>query len=207
MKKRTIALLMAVVLLFGTVAGGTIAYLTTKSKVVTNTFTVGDINIILDETDTDNSKTEVTPDSNPVRDIANKYDLIPGNTYVKDPKVTVEAGSESCYIFVKVEESKNTLNGGKIIQYTVDETNWLPTTTAGIYRYKDVVNLAEEEDDFQTPSVLVTTNEKNITINTALTKDNMPEANETPVLIFKACAVQSANLTPEQALEQAVFAN
>ena len=81
---------------------GTLAYLT-DSEAVTNTFTVGQVHISLDELDTDGSKTNVTPDSDPVRDKANEYHLIPGQTYTKDPIVHVRADSESSWVFVKVE--------------------------------------------------------------------------------------------------------
>ena len=53
MKKKTIALLMVVVMLFGVTVGGTIAWLTASTSKVENTFTVGNINIQLDETNVD----------------------------------------------------------------------------------------------------------------------------------------------------------
>ena len=40
---KVVVLLLAVVLLIGCVAGGTLAYLMAKSSIVTNTFVVGDI--------------------------------------------------------------------------------------------------------------------------------------------------------------------
>lgn len=86
MKKKTFALLLSLVLVFGVVAGGTLAWLTQKTDSVVNTFTYGDINITLDET------------------TGNDYKIIPGVNIKKDPKVTVTAGSEACYLFVKVQE-------------------------------------------------------------------------------------------------------
>lgn len=86
MKKKTFALLLSLVLVFGVVAGGTIAWLTQTTTPVVNTFTYGDINITLDET--------VDPN----------FKIIPGVDLKKDPKVTVTAGSEACYLFVKVEK-------------------------------------------------------------------------------------------------------
>ena len=49
MKKKTIALLLVLVMIFGISVGGTIAYLTDK-EAVTNTFTVGNVKIKLTET-------------------------------------------------------------------------------------------------------------------------------------------------------------
>ncbi|MBQ8603508.1 MAG: hypothetical protein IJ410_01505 [Oscillospiraceae bacterium] len=54
MKKKSIALLMAVVMLFGVTVGATIAWLTSTTGTVTNTFTVGNIEITLDESLVDN---------------------------------------------------------------------------------------------------------------------------------------------------------
>ena len=96
MKKRTVALLLALVLVFGVAVGGTIAWLTSSAS-VTNTFTTGDVDITLDETDTDNS-TEGEND----RDTENSYKLMPGGEYDKDPQVHVTAGSEDCYVYVTV---------------------------------------------------------------------------------------------------------
>ena len=78
--------------------GATIAWLTDTTDPVTNTFTVGNIDITLAETKTD-------------------FKMVPGNTIDKDPKVTVVGGSEDCWLFVKVEESDNL---DDFITYTVD---------------------------------------------------------------------------------------
>ena len=98
MKKSKVLLLMLCTAALSVAAAfGTLAYLT-DSQAVTNTFTVGQVQITLDELDVDNS----TPGEND-RDTANKYHLIPGQTYVKDPTVHVRADSESCWVFVKVD--------------------------------------------------------------------------------------------------------
>ena len=100
MKKTTKALLaiLGVIMLMSVAVMGTVAYLTSTQEVV-NTFPVGDVEIKVDETD-------VTPDGEPVdgadRVEGNEYHLIPGKSYVKDPTVTVIAGSEESYIRMKV---------------------------------------------------------------------------------------------------------
>lgn len=88
MKKKTLALVLALTLLVAGVVGGTLAWLTDQTAEVKNTFTVGDINIGLTETTAD-------------------YKMVPGNTIAKDPTVTVKANSEACWLFVKVTESEN----------------------------------------------------------------------------------------------------
>lgn len=84
---------MAVVLLLGCVTGGTLAWLTSTTPAVVNTFTTSDIDITLTE-------------SNAVNNAAS-FKMIPGWTITKDPKVTVLADSEDCWLFVKVEKSTN----------------------------------------------------------------------------------------------------
>lgn len=104
MKTRSKALLLtlcAVVLVIATVFG-TMAYLTSTDK-VENTFTVGSVNIKLDEA-------KANPDgslvANADRVKANEYKLLPGHTYNKDPMVTVLSGSESSYVKMTVTFSK-----------------------------------------------------------------------------------------------------
>lgn len=71
------------------------AYLTSIAE-VENTFTVGSVTISMDETDVDNS----TGDKD--RDTENKYHLLPGHEYTKDPIIHVASTSEDCYLFVTV---------------------------------------------------------------------------------------------------------
>ena len=88
MKKKSLALLLAIAIVVVGVVAGTVAWLTDKTPSVTNTFTTSDINIELKET-------------------KNHFQMIPGWNIEKDPKVTVKAGSEACYLFVKLEKSTN----------------------------------------------------------------------------------------------------
>ena len=132
MKTRSKALLLtlcAVVLVIATVFG-TMAYLTSTDK-VENTFTVGSVNIKLDEA-------KANPDgslvANADRVKANSYKLLPGHTYNKDPMVTVLSGSESSYIKMTVTFSKAKEldaifdpNGATLtsIFNNYDSTNWI----------------------------------------------------------------------------------
>lgn len=100
MKKKAWVSLVAVVLVLCCAVGGTLAWLTAKSDVVTNTFAPSDINITL--TETPNTDT----DGNGEND-AWKADMIPGFSYTKDPVVTVKGDSVDCYLFVKFEEKGN----------------------------------------------------------------------------------------------------
>ena len=101
MKKKLMTVL-ALVLVIAMSVAGTYAYLTSADKVV-NTFTVGDVQIKLNEA-------KANPDGSLVQGAdrvkANSYKLLPGHTYNKDPMVTVLNGSESSYIKMTVTFSK-----------------------------------------------------------------------------------------------------
>ena len=102
--KKTKAILMALcaVLLVAASVMGTLAYLTSEDTVV-NTFTVGNVQIKLDEA---KANTDGTLVENADRVKANSYKLLPGHTYEKDPMVTVLKGSESCYVKMTVTFTK-----------------------------------------------------------------------------------------------------
>lgn len=92
-KSKALLLTLCAVLLVAASVLGTMAYLTSTAK-VENTFTIGKVEITLDETDVTNP--------NGPRVKANSYKLMPGTTYTKDPTVTVKAGSEDSYVRMKV---------------------------------------------------------------------------------------------------------
>ena len=101
-KSKALLLTLCAVLLVTASVLGTMAYLTSTDEVV-NTFTVGSVNIKLDEAqaNADGSLVEGA-----ARVKANSYKLLPGHTYNKDPMVTVLKGSESSYIKMTVTFSK-----------------------------------------------------------------------------------------------------
>ena len=94
MKKKILLVGLLVVLVAAVSVGLTVAFLTSQDQ-VTNTFTVGDVKIALDEAAV-NENGEAIPGADRVK--ANTYKLIPGHTYVKDPTVTVKAGSAESYV-------------------------------------------------------------------------------------------------------------
>ena len=98
--KKILALLMCAVLLVGASIAGTVAYLTDKDD-VTNTFTVGKVNIKLDEAVLDKETGKATADPRTEEGNTGML-LIPGRTIDKDPTVTVLADSEACYVRAKV---------------------------------------------------------------------------------------------------------
>lgn len=87
MKKKILAITLCIAMLAIMLVSGTMAYFTdTQAK--TNTFTMGKVDITLDE-----------PNYKPVD---GKLKVFPGQTYPKDPTITVAADSENCYLVATV---------------------------------------------------------------------------------------------------------
>ena len=90
--KPLVLALCAILLVVSTILG-TVAYLQDTASVV-NTFTVGNVHLKLDEAVVD-EKGEPTGGRT---ETGNAYHLLPGETYTKDPTVTVLKGSEESYV-------------------------------------------------------------------------------------------------------------
>lgn len=107
-KVKLLVTLLSFVLLFCGTMGSSLAWLLDKTDDVTNTFTPSTIGVTL---------TEPCKDNNPDYE----FEMVPGHWIEKDPVVTVTAGSEDCWVFLKVEES-GTLD--QYIAYTIDIGTW-----------------------------------------------------------------------------------
>lgn len=177
MKKKTFVLLLALVLIAGAAVGGTLAWLTDTTEAVQNTFTTSDIDITLTESANLDLK------------------MIPGCTITKDPKVTVIAGSEKCYLFVKIEKSSNF---DTFMTYTV-AADWTPlndTNNDGVaddgvyYRVIDTAGMGIAY------SVL---KDDQVTVKGEVTKAMMNGLTETtyPTLTFTAYASQFSKSNTE----------
>ena len=117
--KKILALLLCAILLVGASIAGTVAYLTSQAE-VKNSFSVGNVSISMDEakvneygkplkvaTVDDEGNPETFTETDKVAEAyrvadGNTYKLIPGKTYTKDPKITIEKGSEPCWVFIQV---------------------------------------------------------------------------------------------------------
>jgi len=110
-KKMFLTIACAGALVVGSVAA-TMAYLTSEDSAV-NTFTVGDVQIKLDEAAVNdagqrlNSEGDVWSEGEELADRVkgNAYHLLPGLEYYKDPTVTVLEGSEESYVRMLVKVS------------------------------------------------------------------------------------------------------
>lgn len=164
---RAFIALLALVLVIGCVAGGTVAWLVAKTDTVTNTFTYGKIDITLTETTGTN------------------YKIIPGTNIEKNPKVTVTAGSEACWLFVKVEQT-GTFVANKVT-YAIDN-GWTPLPGVdGVY-YREVAAVTADTDF----SVL---EGNKITVSEDLTKAEVDAITADEIsLTFTAYAVQKVGI-------------
>ena len=136
-KTKALVLALCAVLLVVASVMGTMAYLTSQDT-VTNTFTVGKVAITLDEAKVDEyGAVDATADS---RVKANTYKLIPGHNYTKDPTVHVDANSESCWLFVKLQNGLNPIVDNTTIEAQMVANGWTVLDAANnIYAYKDIV--------------------------------------------------------------------
>lgn len=172
---RAFIALLALVLVIGCVAGGTVAWLVAKTDTVTNTFTYGNINIDLTET------------------TGEDYKIIPGKDISKDPKVTVTAGSEACWLFVKVEETGTFVEGK--VTYAV-ANGWMKGNGTEIPSNVYYRAVSAEEAEAGVNYYVLAGNDTCpngvITVSADLTKENIPAAN--PTLKITAYAVQKENI-------------
>lgn len=180
MRKKFLLTFVCVLLVAAASVLGTLAYLTDTDSAV-NTFTIGQIDIELDEA-------RVDPDGQPVLDDegepvdrvkGNEYHLIPGRTYTKDPTITVKANGEASYIRILVivnclneldtifapdGAELETIFGGydpSIWVYVDEVRDETANTITYEFRYKEIVEGGTEDlkleplfDNFTVPGVI-----------------------------------------------------
>lgn len=184
--KKKLTTVLAIVLVVALSVAGTYAYLTSKTATIKNTFTTGNVNITLTETWNTDTDGNGEPD-------AWQAQLIPGKEYLKDPVVTVEGGSEKCYLFVKFEENGNAadyLTYTSLLaapDWTQGDGNKIPSNVW--YR---VVNKSADNTTFN-----LLAGDK-VTIRDDVTNENMAAASKAQ-LVYTAYACQFEGMTAEQA--------
>ena len=153
--KKILALALAAVMLVCTTVAATVAYLQDTDS-VSNTFTIGQVDITLDELPVDpygvpstsevvDGETVWTPiPTEELEDFedrvkSNTYKLIPGHRYVKDPTVTVGALSEDAWLFVKIENDI-----APILNNFALASGWTQVGTSDVYYYNTSVEKNQE---------------------------------------------------------------
>lgn len=96
--KKALLLLCCALLLVGVSVGATIAYLTSTTTEVENTFTVGNVIIDLDEAAVKYDAETNKYTAEDTRVTKNTYNILPGTKVYKDPTITVYKDSENCYV-------------------------------------------------------------------------------------------------------------
>lgn len=177
MKKKLMTVL-ALVLVIALSVAGTYAYLTSQDT-VTNTFTVGNVAITMDEADVNeygemlNKAGNVAAGNDELapRVDHNEYKLVPSHTYVKDPTIHVGANSEDCYLFVEITNglgAKATINGLADWTQVAEGSN--------VYYYNTKVSANANVVVFE---------------SFTFANDGDPAAFENASIVIKACAIQA----------------
>lgn len=163
LRKKLLILIACLSVVLCTLVTGTIAWLTDKTDSITNEFTPSDISITLTESENLDLK------------------MVPGKAIAKDPKVTVKANSEPCWIFVKIEESTNF---DTFMTYAIADGWTQLTGVDGVY-YREVSSSTEA----QKFSVLAN---DQVTVKSEVTKLQMNAltTENYPTLTFTAYAIQ-----------------
>lgn len=190
---KSLALVLVCVLLVGGVIGGTLAWLTADGGSVTNTFTESDIEIELDET---KPADKTAP-------------MVPGWKIDKDPRVTVKADSEDCWLFVKITESTNP-DLDAYISYAIaadweiiqpEDPNGVTVIGRKVYKEDDtktfdILGAGEYTDPMGTDSVTtddfkITWGNNQVCVKPSVTEQMMQAISTSkPTLSFQAYAVQ-----------------
>lgn len=163
--KKTLVLVLAFMLIAALSITGTWAYLTATTDSVVNTFTVGKVAIDL---------TEENPEGQTAK-------MIPGTEIVKDPKATVKADSEDCWLFVKITESENF---GSYMTYSVAD-GWTKLSDGVYYRQVSASTADQSFDILKDNKVSVLSSVGNSDAN--------------PTLAFQAYAIQQTGFSTASA--------
>ena len=200
-KKIMVTVLAAAALVTGSVFG-TMAYLTSNDS-VTNTFTVGKVVMSMDEADVDEyGKVIVDDNEEPVARVHdNEYRLIPGHTYVKDPTIYIEADSEDCWVFAKVENQIAAIEADTKVAAQIEALEWkeLGEGTGVYYKEHEKSDAKKEYKVFDNFTILGSVD--NVTLNGD--KTDADTTNDDgyvgKTIVVTGYAVQKDGLTVEQA--------
>lgn len=190
-----LALLCALLLIAGSVAG-TLAYLTSQTETVTNTFTAGNVTITMDETDVD----EYGVKDGDTRVIENDYTLLPNHLYVKDPTIHVKAGSEACWLFVEIDDQIAAIQDTETVAAQMTANGWKPVEGTTNVFWHEVVNAKEATDDMDVKIF------ENFKIKGTETNNTLaPYTDKT--IVVTAYAVQADGFNTAKAAWDATFKN
>lgn len=146
-KRKALLLSLSALLLVAVSVMGTIAFLTATSQELKNTFTVGSVDLTLDESDVDEYG---KPIADAERVLTNEYKLIPGHMYTKDPVVHVTLGSEPSFVFIKLVNELADIEAVTTISTQLAANGWtLVPGSNGVYQYNVPVNARNAQVDLK----------------------------------------------------------
>ena len=188
LNKKIIAMLSVFIMLalvvIGNSVSGTVAWLVSKPESTVSTFTLGDINITLAESD-----------------FGSQPKIIPGVDIKRDPKVTVKANSEACWLFVKVEERNwpdfEEENGTRKVSYSVNNGWNVLTNNPGVYFREVSAEDAQKGIDYTVLAGNESCPSGVIKVSQELTKEEINSISSygnQPSLTFTAYAVQRTDI-------------
>ena len=193
-KTKALVLALCAVLLVVTTVFVTMAFLTSEDS-VQNTFTVGKVEITLDEAKVDSYGNEI---ANAERVKENEYKLIPSHTYVKDPTIHVDSNSEDCYLFVKIQNDLGSdgvingiaNNGWVLVEGTQDVYCYYGVTDGETNSTKQIVKPGEDKKVFDT-----------FTFGEKANPNNYDTATKNAKIIVTAYALQADGLSEKTPAE------
>jgi len=181
-KSKILISLLAMALVCCVSVSGTLAWIMRQTDPVVNTFTYGDINITLTETDAVQDGSHYT----------NQYSMVPNIDIIKDPVVTVLPGSEDCWLFVQLTESDNF---DTFMRYEKAE-GWdklhLSQSTTGSSVYYRTVEHKDAEQQFYILK------DNTVHVHSTVTKEmlnQLDDPSKYPTLTVTAYAVQQEGIT------------
>ena len=153
------------------IIGLSYAFLADQTKTVSNTFTLGDVNITLTESSNLDLRLE------PCVDI------------FKDPVITVKEGSVDCTVFIKIDETDNL---DEFVDYTVN-SSWraLGSAYPNVY-FQEVNNITKD-----IPLEILTDNKVTATDFSMEQMGAAKANNNMPVLSFTGYAIQKGSIYDE----------
>lgn len=195
--KQILAIVLSVALVACISVAATVAYLTSTTEQVTNTFTVGDIEITLDENTVDENGKMIT--TSPAVTHENDYHLYPGSEYDKNPTVHItDKNSENSWIFVAVKNEILGIEDETKIATQIEENGWdmLYELNDGVftvyYMEYDKTSTDKDLEVFSTFKIKESVN------NTTLADYQGKQ------ILVKAYAIQKTNLTTADAAWKAL---
>ena len=192
--RKTLLLVLSLVLVAVVSVAGTLAYLKSEVKTITNTFTVGKVDIKLEELKlNEDDPTKVTTAYTTENQ---EYKVYPGQVLKsgedldKDGIVTILKDSEPCYVFVKVE----TVGPLSVV---INTTNWkLVEGQENVYVYGNGTDPSHSTVVTETDGVAL---ERIITSVTVAETVEKPADLEDAKIVLTAYAIQSDGLTVAEA--------